>query len=99
MLNLSPKEAKHSRSGRIPVVDKHHPGPGVLLAPGPAAMDQTVITSCSKDKLQSDLQGIFNQRVVCWGKKAAEQTGEVSMKKNERVGGVRDGMSVCVVCR
>ena len=24
-------------------------------------MDQTVITSCSKDKLQSDLWGIFNQ--------------------------------------
>lgn len=50
-------------------------------------MDQTVITSCSKDKLQSDLWGIFNQGGECvCAKNEAEQTGEVSMKKNERGG-------------
>lgn len=31
--------------------------------------------------------------------KEAEQTGEVSMKKNERVGGMCKSVSVCVVHR
>lgn len=60
-------------------------------------MDQTVITSCSKDKLQSDLWGIFNQGRECLCENEAEQTGEVSMKKNERVGGVCMYVKVCVV--
>lgn len=53
------------------------------------AMDQTVITSCSKGKLLSDWQGIFYHggKCVC-AKNEAEQTGEVSMKKNQRVGGM-----------
>lgn len=63
-----------------------------------ATMDQTVITSCSKGKRQSDRWGIFYQSVfLC--EKEAEQTGEVSMKKNQRVGGMCMHVSVCVVHR
>lgn len=48
------------------------------LAMGPAAMDQTVITSCSKDKLQSGLRvgvggwgggGLTGEEGVCVEKK------------------------------
>lgn len=82
--------------GRTPSVNKQHPGPGVSLAVVSAAMDQTVITSCSKGKLLSDWQGIFYRGGKCGGakknkKKKTRQNrrGEVSMKKNQRVGGRR----------
>lgn len=93
--NIGPLDSER-HSGRTPPVNRQHPGLGVKLAKGSAAMDQTVITSCSKDKLQSDLWEIFNQGRVCLCEKEAEQTGEVSMKKNERVGGVCIYVNVCV---
>lgn len=66
-----------------------------------AAMDQTVITSCSKGKLLSGWRGIFyHGREVCLCKKTqkneAEQTGEGSMKKEPEGGRCKRAMGVRV---